>query len=79
MPRSPPALFGYRHTGDEKYIDRHLKIGKTTGFKRTLDGLADFLKGLKKARVDHFSDHFMPGYIKPIVQSYRPDQEEEPS
>ena len=71
VPRSPPALFGYRHTGDEKYIDRHLNIGKVTGIKRTLDGLADFFKGVTKARVDHFSDHFMPGYIAPIVKAYR--------
>jgi len=74
--RSPPAFFGYRHVGEEHYIDRHLGINETKGFKRTLDGLADFFKGITKARADHFMDHFMPGYVAPIVKAYRPEKEE---
>ena len=71
VPRFPPALFGYRHTGLEMYIDHEGQISGKSGVRRLVDGLKGFAKGVTKARFDHFSDHLMPGYIAPLLEAAR--------
>ena len=68
--RVPPAWMGYRHTGEEKYLDRNgdLSAG-TTGWKRTSDRLRGFLRGLARFKIDQFSDHLMPYYIEYICKN----------
>ena len=67
VPKFPPAIFGYRHTGLEMYIDGAGKISGMSGLKRFADGLGSFFRGITKARFDHFADHLMPGYIGPLL------------
>ena len=69
VPRFPPAVFGYRHTGLEMYIDSAGNISGKTGLKKFADGLKGFAGALKKAQLDHFSDHLMPGYIHPLLEA----------
>lgn len=71
VPRFPPALFGYRHTGLEMYIDHLGKISGKSGLSRITDGLKGFAKSLTKAKFDHFSDHLMPGYIAPLLSAVK--------
>ena len=77
VPRFPPAIFGYRHTGLEMYIDHAGKISGKSGLKRITDGLSGFAKGLTKAQFDHFSDHLMPGYIAPLLELPRSKRSKE--
>ena len=42
VPRFPPALFGYRHTGLEMYIDHRGQISGLSGMGKIADGLAGF-------------------------------------
>ncbi|MFT5110628.1 MAG: triacylglycerol lipase [Verrucomicrobiales bacterium] len=67
VPRFPPAIFGYRHTGLEMYIDYEGNISGKSGLSRIVDGLSGFAKSITKAQFDHFSDHLMPGYIAPLM------------
>lgn len=64
--RSPPVLFGYRHVGKEMYLDSHGHLRKVQGWLRTKDRCRGFLGGLRKWRIDHFTDHLMDDYIAAI-------------
>jgi len=64
--RTPPALFGYRHTGEELYLDSHGHLCKVHGWSRTKDRLRGLLGGFRKYRLDYFSDHLMDDYIAAI-------------
>ena len=69
--RVPPAWLGYRHSGQEMYIDRlgHLKDIK--GWRRISDGLQGFFNGLRRFKIDHLSDHSSPGYIDRVFDVVR--------
>ena len=67
--RFPPALFGYRHTGLEMYIDGDGNISGLTGLRRISDGISSFFKGIVRARFDHFADHLMPGYVLALLNA----------
>jgi len=69
--RLPPAIIGFRHSGLEMYIDGRGNISGLTGMRRLGRRLASFTRGLTRARIDHFSDHLMPGYIAPILRAAR--------
>ncbi|NOY72778.1 MAG: lipase family protein [Gammaproteobacteria bacterium] len=64
--RSPPVLFGYRHTGTEFYLDSHGHLRKVDGWQRTKDRCRGLLGGLRNWKIDYFSDHLMDDYIKAI-------------
>lgn len=46
--RVPPAWMGYRHCGDEIYLDRHGRIRKLTGIWRSRDRWLGLIGGLFK-------------------------------
>ena len=64
--RMPPVFMGYRHNGDEKYIDRHGRLTKISGWKRVSDRIQGLLKGLARFRIDYLSDHSAIDYIDNI-------------
>ncbi len=66
VPRVPPRWLGYRHTGQELYLDRNGKLNNIHGLLRMRDRFWGFLRSLKRWRVDHFSDHLMGEYIDAI-------------
>lgn len=68
VPRLPPRLFGFRHHGEDIYINRKgrihwkpLKIGKFT------DRLRGFWESLLKLRIDQLHDHNLDGYITALA------------
>ena len=64
--RVPPPLFGYRHSGQEMYLNSHGHLRQLNGWQRTKDRCRGFLGGLRRFRIDHFSDHLMDYYIESI-------------
>lgn len=64
--RVPPAWLGYRHSGTEMYLDARGRVRGLTGMSRLKDRLRGFLRGLRKLKIDHFSDHSIDVYIEYI-------------
>jgi triacylglycerol lipase len=67
----PPAWFGYRHGGQEIYLDQSGKIQDLKGWRRVKDRLRGLASGLKRFKVDYLSDHSMLQYIDNIFQNLR--------
>lgn len=64
--RVPPVWMGYRHGGQEMYLDRHGQVRSISGWSRMADRARGLLGGLLKFRVDHLADHSMERYIEHI-------------
>lgn len=62
----PPAWFGYRHTGEEHYLDTEGKLRKLNLLQRRKDAWAGFVSGLKNRTIDHFRDHLIDRYVDNI-------------
>jgi triacylglycerol lipase len=60
--RVPPVLMGYRHCGNEIYLDRHGRIRKLTGVLRSRDRWRGLMSGLFQWRLDMLSDHSIKQY-----------------
>jgi len=69
--RVPPVFMGYRHNGDEQYIDRNGRHIKLTGWKRVSDRLQGLMKSAMRFRIDYLSDHSAPYYIDQIFNIAR--------
>ncbi len=66
VPRVPPTWLGYRHTGRRLYINTYGNVRRMTKRQRAKDRWRGFFHGLKKGKVDHFSDHAMAQYVQHI-------------
>ncbi len=67
--RVPPMWMGYRHVGEEKYLNAYGKIRKMSGFQRVKDRIRGFFIGLGQGRIDHFSDHRITIYVEYIKEA----------
>ena len=65
--RVPPVLLGYRHCGREVYLNRDGKIRKLNYVMKRRDRWKGFFAGLRRLKVDHFSDHSIHRYIDAIA------------
>ena len=66
--RVPPAWLGYRHTGQEMYLNANGKIKKLNPLQRGKDRSRGFIKGLRAGEFDYFSDHMIDRYVEYIYQ-----------
>lgn len=66
VPRVPPSFLGYRHAGQEIYLDHQGRVRRMTGWLRLRDRWRGFVQGLKGRKIDHFADHNLAGYIDGI-------------
>ncbi|TWT49194.1 Lipase (class 3) [Rubripirellula amarantea] len=73
--RVPPILLGYRHCGSEVYLNRNGEIRKLSHIARRRDRWKGFLRGLRKWKVDHFSDHSIHQYIDAILDACREEDD----
>ncbi|MEL7497496.1 MAG: lipase family protein [Planctomycetota bacterium] len=73
--RMPPAWMGYRHSGQEMYLDRFGKYRKLNGWRRISDGLKGFWNGLLRREIDHLSDHAIVDYIDTLYKLVRVESE----
>ena len=69
--RMPPPWLGYRHNGQEMYLDRMGRLKELTGWRRVSDRLQGFWEGLRKWKLDQLSDHSAVQYIDAIFEMVR--------
>lgn len=60
----PPSIIGYKHHGQEHYLNAFGNVRKLTTWQRTKDKLRGIKMGLKNGKIDSFSDHSITEYIK---------------
>jgi triacylglycerol lipase len=72
--RVPPFFLGYRHCGNEIYLDRYGRIRKLTGVWRSRDRWRGLMKGLLQWRLDMLTDHSIGQYAGHIAAAV--DKEE---
>jgi triacylglycerol lipase len=72
--RVPPAWMGYRHGGQEYYLDRYGRLRRVNGWFRVRDRIRGFLHGLTQFRIDHFSDHSIDRYIENITAELKQNE-----
>ena len=75
--RVPPVFMGYRHNGNERYMNRNGKLVKLSGWKRVSDRIQGLLKGLSRFRIDYLSDHSVVDYIDNIFNLARAQESNE--
>ncbi len=74
VPRVPPAWLGYRHKGQEVYLNAYGKIRQLTTWQRMKDRWRGFVRGLHEGRFDFFSDHSISRYIQHIRSAVEEDE-----
>ena len=60
----PPRLLGFRHCGEQHYINAYGQVRNPTGWQLVKDKWRGIWMGLKQGKVDSFGDHSMVEYIK---------------
>ncbi|WP_395004788.1 hypothetical protein [Undibacterium sp.] len=66
VPRVPPRWLGYRHMGQEIYLNRFGKISSLRSWLRVHDRVLGLIAALRLRKIDYFSDHSMEEYITHI-------------
>jgi triacylglycerol lipase len=69
--RVPPVWMGYRHCGNEIYLNRYGQIRKLTGIFRSRDRWRGLLGGLLKWKLDLLSDHSIHLYAGHIAEAVK--------
>lgn len=64
--RVPFTIMGYRHHGTEHYLNTWGNVRTSSGWQRLKDRIRGMWRGLKKGKIDNFSDHSMVEYVKHI-------------
>ncbi len=72
--RMPPPWLGYRHTGQELYLNMDGKLRQLTRWQRSKDRWRGFWRGLKAGKIDHFTDHMQGNYIRSIHQAVQAEE-----
>ena len=73
--RIPPPWMGYRHCGNEVYLNRHGRIRKLKGVLRSRDRWRGLIGGLLKWKLDMLTDHSIGLYAQHIAAAV--DEEDE--
>lgn len=66
VPRSPPAWLGYRHSGQEMYLDANGKLRELNRIERRADMWKGLVAGFRRKEIDYFSDHLIDRYVENI-------------
>ena len=61
--RVPLTIMGYRHHGEEHYMNAFGNVRKSSGLQRFKDRMRGMWMGIKAGSIDNFSDHGMNFYI----------------
>ncbi len=72
--RVPPVWLGYRHGGQELYLDHLGRIRQLSGWTRIADRLRGFGKGLLRFRIDQLGDHSTLDYIAHVFEAVRREE-----
>jgi len=74
--RVPPPWMGYRHSGNEIYLDRYGRIRKLRGVWRSRDRWRGFIAGLLKWKLDLLEDHSIKQYAQHILTAIKEENAE---
>ena len=66
---------GYRHGGDEVYLNRYGRIRKLKGVLRSRDRWRGFVIGLLKANLDLLTDHSVRLYAQHLAAAVQQEDE----
>ena len=55
---------GFKHHGTLMYMNAYGQVRNLTGWQRAKDKFRGMWMGLKKGRIDNFSDHSITEYVK---------------
>jgi len=66
--RSPPAWLGYRHAGQEVYLDSDGQVKTLSAVERRADMWKGLIAGFKRRELDYFSDHSIDRYVENIYR-----------
>lgn len=72
--RVPPWWMGYRHKGQEVYLNAQGEIRQVSGLERAMDRWRGFLKGLRLREFDHFTDHSITRYVEYIERAVKEEE-----
>ena len=72
--RVPPWWLGYRHKGQEVYLNAYGEIRRLTAWQRTKDRWRGFVGGLKKWEFDALTDHSIMRYIEYIQRAVEDEE-----
>ena len=61
--RVPLAVMGYKHHGEERYMNAYGQVRNPTGWQRVKDRFRGMWMGLKQGKIDNFGDHSMVNYV----------------
>jgi triacylglycerol lipase len=78
VPRVPPRWLGYRHMGQEIYLNRHGKISYLRSWLRVRDRFRGLLASIRLGKLDYFSDHSMVEYLSHIKRLYEEEMSGKP-
>jgi triacylglycerol lipase len=73
--RVPPRLLGYRHKGQEVYLNAYGNIRRLTTWQRVKDRWRGVLRAVREGRFDYFSDHSIGQYIQHIRAAVEADEQ----
>ncbi len=65
--RVPPVWWGYRHAGDEWYLDHRGQVRQLSVEGKRWDRWLGLLRGLVRWRIDPFADHAIHRYIEALA------------
>ena len=72
--RVPPWWLGYRHKGQEVYLNSYGEIRRLTAWQRMKDRWRGFVRGCAKREFDHFTDHSITRYIEYIQRAVEEEE-----
>jgi triacylglycerol lipase len=72
--RVPPAWLGFRHKGDDVYLNAYGKIRRLTKWQRIKDRWRGLLRGLRQGRFEPFADHSIVQYVTHIREAVEEDE-----
>lgn len=70
----PLKIMGYRHHGEEHYLNTWGNVRKATGWQRTKDKWRGMWRGIKQGKIDNFSDHSIDLYIEYLERYARGEE-----
>jgi triacylglycerol lipase len=74
VPRLPPPWLGFRHKGQEVYLNACGQIRHLTHWQRMKDRWRGLIRGLREGSFDHFADHSIQRYIENIRSAVRDEE-----
>jgi triacylglycerol lipase len=72
--RVPPWWLGFRHKGQEVYLNADGEIRQLTAWQRVKDRWRGFIGGLKQREFDAFTDHSITRYVEYILRAVEEEE-----